>query len=297
MLEVEGGDPESCLRILRHEAGHAIDNAYQLRRRADAAAAVRHAGHAVSRVLHAEAVQQELRPAPRPLVRAEPSRRGLRRDLRRLARPAIDVGGALRRMAGRAEARIHGSPDAGRGAPAGRSRDLEAPGRSAARSCARRSASTIERSASTTASTIRTSTRAICATCSPMHRSTRRISRRRGSSGSDPQGSSRHRRELHRQLPVHDRSAHREDHRALSRAESAAHRHGRNHQDRLHGVPDRADDELPAQRTPSSGAMSDHALARARPGAPASDPAGPGSRTAPTSPRRPGGPSTTSSRR
>ena len=33
MLEVEGGDPESCLRILRHEAGHAIDNAYVLRRR------------------------------------------------------------------------------------------------------------------------------------------------------------------------------------------------------------------------------------------------------------------------
>jgi hypothetical protein len=33
MLEVEGGDPEGCLRILRHEAGHAIDNAYHLRRR------------------------------------------------------------------------------------------------------------------------------------------------------------------------------------------------------------------------------------------------------------------------
>jgi hypothetical protein len=33
MLEVEGGDFESCLRILRHEAGHAIDNAYQLQRR------------------------------------------------------------------------------------------------------------------------------------------------------------------------------------------------------------------------------------------------------------------------
>src|SRR5206468_3621450 len=29
MLEVEGGDPRSCLRILRHEAGHAIDNAYR----------------------------------------------------------------------------------------------------------------------------------------------------------------------------------------------------------------------------------------------------------------------------
>jgi len=33
MLEVEGGDRESCLQILRHEAGHAIDNAYQVRRR------------------------------------------------------------------------------------------------------------------------------------------------------------------------------------------------------------------------------------------------------------------------
>ncbi len=33
MLEVEGGDAESCMRILRHEAGHVIDNAYALRRR------------------------------------------------------------------------------------------------------------------------------------------------------------------------------------------------------------------------------------------------------------------------
>lgn len=33
MLEVEGGDAETCLKILRHEAGHAIDNAYRLRRR------------------------------------------------------------------------------------------------------------------------------------------------------------------------------------------------------------------------------------------------------------------------
>jgi hypothetical protein len=33
MLEVEGGDPASCLRILRHEVGHAVDNAYKLRRR------------------------------------------------------------------------------------------------------------------------------------------------------------------------------------------------------------------------------------------------------------------------
>jgi hypothetical protein len=33
MLEVEGGTPDWCMRILRHEAGHAIDNAYKLRLR------------------------------------------------------------------------------------------------------------------------------------------------------------------------------------------------------------------------------------------------------------------------
>jgi hypothetical protein len=33
MLEVEGGTPEWCMQILRHEAGHAFDNAYALRRR------------------------------------------------------------------------------------------------------------------------------------------------------------------------------------------------------------------------------------------------------------------------
>ena len=35
MLEVEGGTPDSCMRILRHEAGHALENAYCLRRRRD----------------------------------------------------------------------------------------------------------------------------------------------------------------------------------------------------------------------------------------------------------------------
>jgi len=33
MLDVEGGTHEWCMRILRHEAGHAIDNAYALHRR------------------------------------------------------------------------------------------------------------------------------------------------------------------------------------------------------------------------------------------------------------------------
>jgi hypothetical protein len=33
MRDVEGGTPEWCMRILRHETGHAIENAYRLRRR------------------------------------------------------------------------------------------------------------------------------------------------------------------------------------------------------------------------------------------------------------------------
>ena len=33
MLEVEGGTPDWCMKILRHEAGHAFDNAYALRKR------------------------------------------------------------------------------------------------------------------------------------------------------------------------------------------------------------------------------------------------------------------------
>jgi len=33
MFEVEGGTRRSCMRILRHEAGHAIDTAYRLRRK------------------------------------------------------------------------------------------------------------------------------------------------------------------------------------------------------------------------------------------------------------------------
>src|SRR4029079_848753 len=33
MVEKEGGTPEWCMQILRHEAGHAFDNAYDLRKR------------------------------------------------------------------------------------------------------------------------------------------------------------------------------------------------------------------------------------------------------------------------
>ena len=74
--------------------------------------AVRRSENRIPRVLHAEAVQQELRAASRSLVRAEPSGRGLRRNVRRLDGSRIDVGDALRGLAGAAEARIHGPADA-----------------------------------------------------------------------------------------------------------------------------------------------------------------------------------------
>ena len=74
MLAVEGGEHEWCMRILRHEAGHVIDNAYKLRLRKQRAPIVRQFIEALSRVLRAASVQQELRAASRPVVRAEPSR-------------------------------------------------------------------------------------------------------------------------------------------------------------------------------------------------------------------------------
>jgi len=44
MLEVEGGTHDWCMRILRHECGHALDNAYRLHRRAVALWQLKRAG-------------------------------------------------------------------------------------------------------------------------------------------------------------------------------------------------------------------------------------------------------------
>ena len=118
--------------------------------------------HAVPRLLHAEAVQQKLRAAPGQLVRAEPPGRGFRRDVRGVAEPAVRLAQPLRRLAGAEEAGIHGRADA-------RARRQAAvvqhapQSRAAAAACARRCGRTTSASAVTTASTIRTSTIATCA--------------------------------------------------------------------------------------------------------------------------------------
>ena len=119
MLEVEGGTHDWCVKILRHEARPRHRQRLHAAAAPQAAQAVRPVDGGVSRVLHAQALQQELRPAPRLLVRAEPSRRGLRRDVRGVAQAGLAVARALRRLAGAEEARVHGRAHAGaRRAPA-----------------------------------------------------------------------------------------------------------------------------------------------------------------------------------
>ena len=69
--------------------------------------------HPLSGLLSAESGQQELRPASAAVVRAEPSGRGFRRDLRGLAAPALRLAQALRGLAGAQEARICRRADGG----------------------------------------------------------------------------------------------------------------------------------------------------------------------------------------
>ena len=64
MREVEGGTPAWCMRILRHEAGHAIENAYRLRLRRRRQQLFGKIVAAVSAALRAQAVQQALRAPP-----------------------------------------------------------------------------------------------------------------------------------------------------------------------------------------------------------------------------------------
>ncbi len=130
------------------------------------AADLRAVVHAISRLLHAKTVQQELRAASRQLVLAEPSRRGLCRDIRGVAEPEGRLAQPLRRLAGAEEARIHGRADARARRQAGGGENASQ-GRTAAAACARRSARTTSANAGTTASITRTSTTATCASFFP----------------------------------------------------------------------------------------------------------------------------------
>ena len=90
MLEVEGG-ASWCMRILRHEVGHAIDNAYCCD---DAAAAERCSDRRPSTTPSSirPSRTSQLRSPHRQLVCAEPSRRGLRGNVRGVAQPRARSG-------------------------------------------------------------------------------------------------------------------------------------------------------------------------------------------------------------
>jgi len=168
MLE-SSGTREECIEILRHETGHAIENAYRLRRRRRPPELFGSTSRAVPDRTRA-AVQQELRRLPRREVRAEPSGRGLRGDVRGLARPESRLGDryqgwqALKRSSSTSTA---DGELVGRQPPVTSTAEPAPPRRST-----RRSRAHYEERRATTASTGPASTTATCAGSSPARRST-----------------------------------------------------------------------------------------------------------------------------
>ena len=114
MHEVEGGNDKWLMRILRHETGHAIDTAFGLRRRKTWRDTFGKASRRYPSRYSPRPGQPPLRAAPRPLVRAEPSHRGFRRDVRRLAAAQFALAQPVRRLARAAQARVRRRDDAQR---------------------------------------------------------------------------------------------------------------------------------------------------------------------------------------
>ena len=92
----KGSTAADILRYLRHEMGHVVNYAYRLYDDGGVGQAVRLDHAAVPRGVPAPAVQPPLRAPPARLVRAEASRRGLVRDLRRLDDAGPRLAGRLR---------------------------------------------------------------------------------------------------------------------------------------------------------------------------------------------------------
>ena len=127
MREVEGGNDKWLMRILRHETGprhrHGVRACGGARPGAQCSARPR---AATRLTIRRGPASRRLRAAPGSLVRAEPSDRGLRRDIRGVAAAALALAQPVRGLAGAGEARVRGST----------MRDLE--GRRAVRLVARR---------------------------------------------------------------------------------------------------------------------------------------------------------------
>ncbi len=101
-----GRHRSECMGILRHEAGHVVQHAYQLQRRRRWQQLFGPSSKRYPRYYRPNPASRNYRPASAALVRAEPSGRGFRRDLRGVAAAALELADALRRLAGAQEARI-----------------------------------------------------------------------------------------------------------------------------------------------------------------------------------------------
>ena len=141
MLEVEGGTPEWCMKILRHEAGHAIDNAYKLRQR-----------RRRQQIFGPSYMQYPDYYTPKPYsksfvlhldswyAQSHPDE-DFAETFAVWLQPAIRLARALRRLAGAEEAGIHGRADA-RARRQADARRRRGGGSSRSRACGRRCART-----------------------------------------------------------------------------------------------------------------------------------------------------------
>ncbi len=182
MLEVEGGTWSECMAILRHEAGHAVQHAYQLQRRRRWQQLFGPSSKHYPLLLPAQSGQPALCPASSALVRAKPSGRGFRRNLCGMVAAAVEMADTLCRLAGAEKARIcrrTDGRDCRRAAAHQRlgSVSIRCPG------SARRSANTTRRSRRSTSSSRRRLMTATSPGCSPPINGIDGRSRRQRSSG------------------------------------------------------------------------------------------------------------------
>ena len=108
-LDVEGASRAECMRIMRHEAGHAFQHAYQLHRRRRWQELFGKSSTRYPEYYRPNPASKKLRPAPATLVCAEPSGRGLRRNVCGLAQVARGLATQVRRLAGTEETRVRRS--------------------------------------------------------------------------------------------------------------------------------------------------------------------------------------------
>ena len=99
-------DDAEAMRYLRHECGHALNYAFKLYERPEWRALFGPFSRPYRERYRADPFSRNLRTPHSGVVRAKASRRGLRRDLRRVADAGAELAARVRRLAGAAQARV-----------------------------------------------------------------------------------------------------------------------------------------------------------------------------------------------